>query len=228
MRTTLKLVAGVTSLLLLAGCAREAGGGGAFIELGKKKHTRWISAVAQKAGADVWPGVTRLKFTLTEVDDGEVTSRTTHDWDVRAGIDTITENGKTLVARVNAPAETAEQSRALALHTLDTFVLLLPMKLGESGITTLHTGGAEFDSRMYDVLTVSTTLPAPNGPFDAKVYVDPLTVLVRALDPQNDGERLGTMTFDGYQNFNGLLISTQRRAPHGRWRLDITDVTVTR
>lgn len=228
MRNGLNIGLVCLSLVLAGGCAREAGGGNALIELGSKKHTRWVSAVAQQAGAETWPGVKRLKFTMTETQDGKVVDRTTHDWDVVGGKDTINFNGKTLVADLKSEPTTSEQTQARGIHLASTFALLLPLKLSEPGMTTKHVGAGDFDGRTYDVLTMTTQLPPPNGLFSAKLYVDPLKVLVRAVEAVNDGQDMGTMTFDAYQNFNGLLLSTKRRSVDDRRLITFTDISVSR
>jgi hypothetical protein len=177
-------------------------------------------AVMQASGAAVWPKVTRIRFTFG--------GRNHHDWDVRNMTDTVTwtdQAGATKTVTVNIlnPGDDPDARAAFARWTNDTYWLLAPLKLKDPGVIRTLKAPAEIDGTMHWVLNLSFQGVGltPNDQYD--LYIDPQTYLVRAWDFIRDGRR-NRHTWEGYRNFNGLMLSTEHDT--GRGKLLLSDIEV--
>lgn len=173
--------------------------------------------VMKASGSEVWPKVTRIKFNFG--------GRAQHDWDIRKGTDTVTWDGKTVTFNIGDPGNDPDARAAFQRWTNDTFWLLMPLKLNDGGLKLTLKDDAEISGKRYKVLHLSYLGVGLTPKDQYNLYIDPETHLVRAWDFMPNPDRKSRHTWDGYQNFNGLMISTEHDMGNGR-TLKMSDIEV--
>lgn len=187
----------------------------------------WKDKVLQTAGNDVWPSVTRLAFTFNVERNGETTS-IRHDWDLTTGVDEVTVNGETTAVNVwaydPATASEAEQA-AFRRWTNDAYWLLMPLKLDDPGV--------EFTrpQMIEDGLMVTMSFGDDVGLTSGDQYdlrVDLKRGVIDAWTYRPNPDTAVTWNWEGYEDFNGLHLATER-VPQGNGpRIFFTDIEVER
>ena len=195
--------------------------------------SRTIAArVVQASGGDVWPGdVRRLRFTFNVAKAGKTVVTAAHDWDVVAGRDTITWNGKTVTVDVTvAPPALADvpEREAFFRWTNDSYWLLAPLKLLDAGVS-LSPAAVTRDlppSRATMTLSFDGVGLTPGDQYDLAIDLATNRVTHWTYRPNPD-KSVGA-SWDGYEEFNGLTLSTDHAFDDGDTRLFFTDVSVER
>lgn len=187
----------------------------------------WKDKVLQTAGNDVWPSVTRLAFTFNVQRNGETTS-IRHDWDLTTGVDTVTLNGESTAVNVwdhdPATASEAEQA-AFRRWTNDAYWLLMPLKLDDPGV---HFSRPQMTE---DGLVVTMSFGDGVGLTSGDQYdlrVDLKRGVIDRWTYRPNPDTAVTWNWEGYQDFNGLYLATQRVPQDGGSRISFTDIEVER
>jgi hypothetical protein len=184
--------------------------------------------VMKASGADAWPKVTRIKFTFNvERPDGKRMSRA-HDWDIAAGTDTVTFNGKTITAKLSAGVDQADEDskNAFAAWTNDSYWLLAPLKVMDGGVIRSVKPDETIDGKTYHVLHLSfqNVGMTPTDQYD--LFIDPQSKLVRHWTYIPAGGEPRRFTWDAYQSIHGLNLSTEHRIGD-KLAITFTDVSAT-
>lgn len=192
----------------------------------KQSAAELADEVFRASGGDVWPDVERIRFTFVVEQDGKPVTQAEHDWDVKRGTDTVTWNGKTVTVNLTGPHETDEQKAAFQRWTNDSYWLLAPIKVKDPGVHAERRGTQSIDGKEHEVLHLSFDGVGltPGDQYD--LYVDPETHLVRAWDYMPNPEKKVRSTWEDYENFNGLVLSTKHRIGDRTIRFQDVEVKV--
>lgn len=173
--------------------------------------------VMKASGSDVWPKVTRIKFNFG--------GRASHDWDLRKGTDTVTFNDKTVTIDLNKVGDDPDSKAAFQRWTNDTYWLLMPLKLHDGGLILERKPDETRDGKTWNVLHMSFQSVGLTPGDQYNLYIDPETHQVRSWDYMPKPDAVNHHTWDGYQNFNGLVLSTEHDMGGGK-KLIMSDIDV--
>jgi hypothetical protein len=164
------------------------------------------AAVMKASGADNWSKVTRVKFTFVAGKGSR-----SHDWDVKNHTDTVTVNGKTMTAKLNAPNSDEDAKKAFGAWTNDSYWLMAPMKVMDRGVKRSVQADETIDGKTYHVLHLSFEKVGMTPSDQYNLFVDPETNLVRHWDyiPAKGEPR--RFTWDEYKDFNGIKLATEHK-----------------
>ena len=86
--------------------------------------------VMKASGGDKWAKVKRIGFTFNVIDkDGKPAMGAKHDWDLRAGTDTVTWKDKTVTVKLMDKNDEGDAKAAYQRWVNDTYWLMMPLKL---------------------------------------------------------------------------------------------------
>jgi Family of unknown function (DUF6503) len=188
-------------------------------------NTREIAdAVIRASGGDHWGKVKSLRFTFNVSQDGKTLMSATHNWDVRGGTDAVSWSGKTVQVDLKNPSADADSKAAYHRWVNDSYWLLAPLKLNDSGVTLAYQGTQEVDGKSYDVLHLSFAGVGLTPGDQYNFYIDPETHLVRRWDYMPNPAKKVSGTWDEYEEFGGLKLSTDHQ--FGGKRIWFSDVHV--
>ena len=195
--------------------------------VGSTDADRLAAEVMKASGADRWPRVTRVRFTFNVDRDGKRVASVRHDWDVRAGTDAVTVNGKTLTADLREPSPTGDAKQAYARWVNDSYWLLAPLKVMDPGVKRTPGPSESIDGTTYDCLHLSFDNVGLTPSDQYNLWVDPQTKLVGHWDyiPAKGEPR--RFTWEDYHEFNGLKLATKHVAQGGGATISFSDVEVT-
>ncbi len=164
--------------------------------------------VWKASGGENWSQVKRLQFTFIVEDQGKELVSATHDWDVAAQTDHVKWKDKDVTVNLANPGNDENAKAAYARWTNDAYWLLAPLKVLDPGVTLTAEGkksidGAELEALRMQFGKVGLT---PNDQY--VLYVDPATKLVRSWDYSPKPDTTMHATWDKYQDFGGLQLST--------------------
>ena len=193
----------------------------------------WKQAVLDQSGIDVWPSVTRIKFTFNVDAAGRNVSRT-HDWDLRTGVDTITrDDGSTISVSVwdyDQSVASPDKIEAFQQWTNDSYWLLMPLKLNDPGVKF----GPVAMTRDMPPTRANVTMSFETGTGLTSGDEYDLTIDLRrnVIDGwtfRPNANRSVTWTWQDYEDFNGLYLATNHvnAQPDGP-RIFFTDIEVDR
>jgi hypothetical protein len=179
--------------------------------------------VMKAHGADAWPKVTRIRFTFNVEREGKVSS-VKHDWDVKAGTDTVTIGDKTTTVDITHANHEGDVMRAYARFINDTYWLLAPLKVMDGGVTRTTGPPEEIDGITYQRLHLSfeNVGLTPTDQYD--LWVNPQTRLVEYWDYIPAKGTPMRSTRREIRDFSGLKLSTKFVTP--RATITMTDVEV--
>ena len=193
----------------------------------------WKQAVLDRSGIDVWPSVTRLKFTFNVDARGRNVSRS-HDWDLRTGLDTITRaDGSTISVNVWAYDQSTaspDKIEAFQQWTNDSYWLLMPLKLGDPGVQF----GPVVTTRDMPPSRANVTMSFEDGTGltsgdEYDLAIDLREGVIDGWTFRPNADTAVTWSWQDYQDFNGLYLSTNHvnEQPDGP-RIFFTDIEVER
>lgn len=166
--------------------------------------------VMKAAGIENWPDVSRVKFTFNVDVDGARKVSATHDWDVRAGKDTVRWGDKTATADVWSPEKNeGDAAEAYKRWVNDTYWLLAPLKLGDKGVSVKEAGSKAIEGERLPVLELSFKRVGLTSNDRYVLYIDPVTKLVNYWDYMPDENTRKTATWEEYAERGGLNLSTR-------------------
>lgn len=180
--------------------------------------------IVQASGGDVFPSVKRIKFTFNVEQEGNVVVSRSHDWDLRAGTNTVTVGEQTVTVDL-AKREPAE---AYAWWTNDSYWLLMPLKLLDEGVI-LGPAATTRDmppSRANFTMGFGNVGLTPGDQYDLSVDLRSNRITNWVYRPNAD-RKLG-FAWDDYQDFNGLVLSTSHPTDDGKRRIFFTGIEVIR
>lgn len=182
------------------------------------------AAVMKASGADVWPKVKRIKFTFNVDREGTRVMSAQHDWDLRAGTDTVTWGERTVTVDVTRDDHEGDEKAAYARFINDSYWLLAPLKVMDGGVIRSTGASQEIGGREYLLLHLSFESVGLTPTDRYNLWIDPETKLVRHWDyiPKPGSE--SRMSWDEYQDFSGLKLSTKHQSETAA--IVFTDVSV--
>lgn len=176
------------------------------------------------AASGDWSTVKRLKFTFNVENEGKLVLSRSHDWDVAAGTNTVTVNGQSTTVDL----ATRDNAEAFAAWTNDSYWLLAPLKLLDPGVIL----GPATTTRDYPPSLANLTMSfanvglTPGDQYD--LSIDLRTNRLTHWTYRPNAEKSIGFTWDGYQEFNGLTLSTEHKTDDGKRRIYFTGVEVGR
>jgi hypothetical protein len=165
--------------------------------------------VMKASGSEVWKDVKRIKFTFHVESDGQTKVDAKHDWDVKANTDTVSWDGKTVKINLSDANDQGDAKAAFQRWTNDSYWLLAPIKINDKGCNCKDDAEKEMNGQKYQILHLNFDKVGLTPGDQYNLYVDPKTHLVRYFDYMPTPDKKMTATWDGYKNFNGLMISTE-------------------
>jgi len=214
-RARMSIVMSLVCLMMLA--AAPPTGDDAAMKLAKD--------VVKASGGDNWGKVKRIQFTFNVIDkDGKPVVANKHDWDVRAGTDTITSKDKTVTVKLADKNDEGDAKTAYKQWVNDTYWLLMPLKLLDGGVKLAHGGTQDVDGQKYEVLNMSFEGVGLTPGDKYTLYIDPQEKLVRRWDYMPSAEKKISGTWDGYEQFGPLKLATKHQ--FGERQINMTDVNV--
>jgi len=214
-RARIPLVVSLVCLTMLA--AAPATGDDAAMKLAHD--------VMKATGGDNWSKVKRIEFTFNVVDkDGKPAMAAKHDWDVRAGTDTVTWKDKTVTVKLMDKNDDGDAKAAYQRWVNDSYWLLMPLKLLDGGVKLAHGGTQEVEGQKYEVLNMSFEGVGLTPGDKYNLYIDPQEKLVRRWDYMPSAEKKTSGTWDGYEQFGPLKLATKHQ--FGERQINFSDVKV--
>jgi hypothetical protein len=181
-------------------------------------------AVWKASGGENWPKVKELRFTFIVEENGKELARAEHHWNVAAGTDRVKWKGKDVTVNLASPAQDEDNKAAYARWVNDSYWLLAPLKVLDPGVKRTAEGTKQVGDASFDTLRLSFEGVGLTPGDQYLLYVDPQTKLVRAWDYVPSAEKVMHGTWEGYQTFGGLQLSTQHE--FGGKTIRLADVSV--
>lgn len=185
------------------------------------------AAIVQAHGGDVWPEVTRLRFTFNVEDEGTLRFSAAHDWDLRSGVCAVTIGDRTISTNVYASGpRVGDELEAFKRWTNDAYWLLMPLKLQDGGVrfSPLITTRDLPPSRGRMTMSFDGVGLTPGDQYDLAINLRTLRIEQWTYRP--NAESSAAFSWENYQDFNGLVLSTEHRSEDGKRRIYFTDVAV--
>ena len=185
---------------------------------------RLVAGVMKASGVDHWTKVKRVQFTFNVEDGKKRLVEARHDWNVRAGTDTVSWDDKNVTVSLAQPGKKPEEQAAYQRWVNDSYWLIAPLKLADPGVKATYRGRHSVGSKTYEVLNVQFERVGLTPTDQYNLYIDSKTYLVRRWDyiPANGNKLSGT--WDKYQDFGGLKLATEHE--FGGKRIWMSDVKV--
>jgi hypothetical protein len=166
-------------------------------------------AVWKASGGENWAKVKELRFTFIVEQEGKELARAEHHWNVAAQTDRVKWKGKDVTVNLAAPAQDEDSKAAYARWVNDSYWLLAPLKVLDPGVKLSKeerkiVGEAHFDTLRLSFEGVGLT---PGDQY--LLYIDPQTKLVRAWDYIPTPDKVLHGSWDRYETFGGLQLSTE-------------------
>ncbi|MEA2711399.1 MAG: hypothetical protein QOF78_4000 [Phycisphaerales bacterium] len=181
--------------------------------------------VVKAGGGDNWGKVKRIQFTFNVLDkDGKPLMAAKHDWDLRAGTDTVAWNDKNVTIKFADANDAGDAKAAYQRWVNDSYWLLMPLKLLDGGVKLAHGGAQDVDGQKYEVLNMSFESVGLTPGDRYNLYIDPQEKLVRRWDYMPSAEKKTSGTWDGYEQFGPLKLATKHQ--FGDKQINFTDVKV--
>ena len=191
-----------------------------------------IDEVMRTAGSDAWNDGTRLRFTFSVDVGGEKKAEVTHDWDLTTGVDTVTWGGKTVKVNVwqhDAANAGDDEKAAFAKWTNDSYWLLMPLKLGDSGVKfgPVMMTRDQPPSRANVTMSFAGVGLTPGDRYDLSIDLRKNEIDRWTYHP--NAEKSVTWMWTDYRDVNGLRLAMDHpNAVEGGPRIYFTDVSFER
>lgn len=132
-------------------------------------------AVIKASGGDHWPEVKVIDFTFNVEEHGKKLLIAKHQWNVATNTDIVNWNGKTVTVHVKVKPSAAEELDAYQRWVNDSYWLLAPLKLKDSGTLLKYIGVREVDGMKYEVIEMSFREVGLTSGDHYDLYIDPRT-----------------------------------------------------
>ncbi len=174
------------------------------------KAQQLARALWQASGGEQWSKVQQIRFTFIVEDNGNELAHVEHEWDLTAQTDRVKWRGKDeTVSVAKPPAEHEDDERAAyARWTNDAYWLLAPLKVLDPGVKLKYEGAKEVDGANCEVLRVSFEKVGMTPGDEYVFYIDSTSKLLTSWDYIPAPEKVTHGTWEGYENFGPLKLST--------------------
>ncbi len=186
---------------------------------------RLVDEIVRASGGNNWPLVSRIRFTFNVADGNQLKLSAKHDWDVRAGTDTVAWGGKQVTVNLQQQGTEPADRAAYQRWVNDSYWLLAPLKLRDPGVEHSFGGRGRIDDQEVLLLKVRFNQVGLTPSDQYNFYVDPDEFLVRRWDYVPASGNKIKATWENYREFGGLYLATEHRI--GTRRIWFTDVAVT-
>lgn len=173
------------------------------------KAQQLATEVWKASGGENWPKVKQLRFTFIVEENGQQLASAKHDWNVAAGTDRVQWKGKDVTVNLAAPGESEDAKAAYGRWVNDTYWLLAPLKVLDAGVKRSYEGITDIDGVACETLRLSFEGVGLTPGDQYLLHIDPQTKLVRAWDYIPNPEKKMRSTWEKYQSFGGLQLSTE-------------------
>ena len=187
------------------------------------------SKIVKAHGGDVWPTVTRLKFTFNVEAEGTLKASIKHDWNVKTGVDTVSVGDKTFFTNVFESKErSGDELQAFKRWTNDSYWLMMPLKLLDGGVKfgPLISTRDFPPSRGKMTMSFGSVGITPGDQYD--LAIDLKQNRIDHFTYRPDDKNSSGFTWENYKDFNGLVLSTEHKNDDGKTRIFFTDISVER
>jgi hypothetical protein len=161
------------------------------------------------SGGESWPKIMRLQFTFLVEQDGKEVARAEHDWNVKDGTDHVKWKGKEATVTLANPPQDEEGKAAYARWVNDSYWLLAPLKVLDPGVKLAYEGSKDLDGIPCEALRLSFEQVGLTPTDQYILYIDPETKLMRAWDFVPEPGKVMRATWEKYDDFGGLKLSTE-------------------
>ncbi|MEO5722225.1 MAG: hypothetical protein ABIR71_12235 [Chthoniobacterales bacterium] len=179
-----------------------------FAQEADGKAQQLAQEVWKASGGESWSQVKKIRFTFIVEENGKELAKAEHDWDVEAGTDRVQWKGKDVTVNLYDPASDEEGKAAYARWVNDAYWLLAPLKVLDKGVTLTAEGQKESEGVKCETLRLSFAQVGLTPGDQYLLYIDPQTKLVRAWDYLPKPETVMHSTWEKYEKFGGLQLST--------------------
>ena len=193
---------------------------------GDAKALKLAESVFKASGGYNWQRVKAIQFTFDVEQDGKKLLSAKHNWNVRAGTDTVSWGDKTVTVNLRKPGDDADAKAAYARWVNDAYWLLMPIKLKDPGVKLAYKGQQSVENKTYDVLNISYAGVGLTPGDQYNIYIDPATHLVMHWDYMPNPEKKVSGSWDGYSNYGGLRLATEHK--FGDKMIWLSKIAVTR
>jgi len=173
------------------------------------KAQQLAQEVWQANGGENWAKVKELHFTFIVEQDGKELAHAEHRWNVAAGTDHVKWKGKEVLVNLAAPPQDEDGKAAYARWTNDSYWLMAPLKVLDTGVKLSYEGMKESEGVPCETLRLSFAQVGLTPGDEYLLYIDPQTKLVRAWDYLPKADTVMHGTWEKYETFGGLQLATQ-------------------
>ena len=181
-------------------------------------------AVWKASGGENWRKVKELRFTFIVEQEGKELARAEHHWNVAAGTDRVKWKGKDVTVNLTAPAQDEDAKAAYARWVNDSYWLLAPLKVLDPGVKLTAEGTKTVGDAQFETLRLAFEGVGLTPGDQYLLYMDPQTKLVRAWDYIPTPDKVVHGTWDKYETFGGLKLSTEHE--FGGRKIRFADISV--
>ena len=168
-------------------------------------------AVWKASGGENWPKVKELRFTFIVEHEGKEVARAEHHWNVAAQTDRVKWKGKDVTVNLASPAQDEDSKAAYGRWVNDSYWLLAPLKVLDPGVKLSAEGTKTVGEAQFDTLRLSFQGVGLTPGDQYLLYIDPQTKLVRAWDYIPSADKVTHGSWDRYETFGGLQLSTEHQ-----------------
>ena len=166
-------------------------------------------AVWKASGGENWPKVKEIRFTFIVEGEGKELARAEHHWDLVAQTDRVKWKGKDVTVNLASPAQDEDSKAAYSRWVNDSYWLLAPLKVLDPGVKLSTDGRKQVGEAQFETLRLSFEGVGLTPGDQYLLYIDPQTKLVRAWDYIPSADKVTHGSWDKYETFDGLQLSTE-------------------
>ena len=166
-------------------------------------------AVWKASGGENWPKVKELRFTFIVEHEGKEVARAEHHWNVATQSDRVKWKGKDVTVNLASPAQDEDSKAAYGRWVNDSYWLLAPLKVLDPGVKLSAEGTKMVGEAQFQLLRLSFEGVGLTPGDQYLWYIDPQTKLLRAWDYIPSPDKVTHGSWDRYENFGGLQLSTE-------------------
>ena len=188
------------------------------------KAKQMATDIWKAAGGEEWPNIVEIDFTFVVEKDGKTVASAEHKWNLAKNTDEVKWKGKDITVNLAAPAQDEDSKAAFGRWTNDSYWLLAPLKLRDPGVTLTYEGSKGADGMAGETIraTFGKVGLTPNDQY--VFYIDQKTNTVFAWDYIPKTDTVMHATWDKYEYFSGLKLSTEHKM--GDTMIRFTNITV--
>jgi len=176
------------------------------------------TAVMKANGSDQWPKVKVIRWTFA--------GKNKHVWNLKEGTDTITIGDKTTTIHVDKMPTDPDEKKLFARWTNDSYWLIAPLKIKDPGVMLSLNPDETVDGKSYHVLHLAFQGVGMTPGDQYNMLIDPATNMLAYWDYMPKPDKKTRMSWEGYKDFNGLMIATKHKFAGSDRTLEMTDVSV--